>query len=170
MSNAKIREAIERLGAAISTDPTKARAKNAPASARLTEDLKCEVVGPHGERFLTDMPPAMGGTASGPGPGWLLRGALASCTATVIAMRAAKLGVRLESLEVTVESESDNRGLLGLDDSISAGLGGLRTSVKIGGNADSHSLREIVAWADAHSPVGCTVRQGSTCSLEIVVV
>jgi uncharacterized OsmC-like protein len=170
MSDAKIREAIERLGAAISADPTRARTKNAPASARLTEDLKCEVIGPHGERFLTDMPPAMGGSASGPGPGWLLRGALASCTATVIAMRAAKLGVRLESLEVTVESESDNRGLLGLDDRISAGLGPMRTSVKIRGDADSRSLREIVAWAEAHSPVGCTVRRGSACSLEVAVV
>jgi uncharacterized OsmC-like protein len=169
MSDATIRDAIERLGAAISGDPGKARARNAPASARLTEDLKCEVTGPHGERFVTDMPPAMGGTATGPGPGWLLRGALASCTATVVAMRAAKLGVTLQMLEVAVESESDNRGLLGLDDSISAGLGALRTRVKIRGNAESHILRGIVLWAEAHSPVGCTVRQGAASALEIIV-
>jgi uncharacterized OsmC-like protein len=170
MTNAAVREAIDRTSAAIAADPAKAKAKNAPATARLAEGLKFEVTGPHGERILTDMPPAMGGAASGPAPGWLLRSALASCTATVIAMRAAKLGVTLETLAVTVESESDNRGLLGLDDSISAGLGTVRVLVKISGNAEADTLREIVAWADAHSPVGCTIKNAPPCSLEIQVV
>lgn len=170
MSAPTIREAIDHLSAAISADPAKARAKNAPATARLTEGLKFEVTGPQGQRLVTDMPPAMGGTASAPNPGWFLRSALASCTATVIAMRAAKLGVTLEALEVTVESDSDHRGILGLDEKISAGQEAVRTMVKIRGNADSHTLREIVAWADAHSPVGCTVRDGPQCSLEIQLV
>lgn len=170
MSHSGIREAIEHLSAAISADPAKARAKNVPATARLTEGLKCEVTGPQGQRLMTDMPPAMGGTASAPNPGWFLRSALASCTATVIAMRAAKLGVTLETLEVTVESDSDHRGILGLDEKISAGQAVVRTTVRIRGNAEAHRLREIVAWADAHSPVGCTVRDRPACSLEIQVV
>ena len=99
-----IRQAIEKLGAAIGADPAKARAKNAPATARLSTGLQCQVSGPYGERLTTDMPPAMGGTASGPNPGWLFRGSLAACTATVIAMRAAKLGVTLTELDVSVES------------------------------------------------------------------
>ena len=170
MSDPAIREAIERLSAAISSEPAKARAKNAPATARLTGGLQCEVTGPQGQRLLTDMPAAMGGAASAPNPGWYLRSALASCTATVIAMRAAKLGVTLETLEVTVESDSDMRGILGLDEKISAGQAAVRTIVKIRGNAEPHALREIVAWADAHSPVGCTVRDGPACSLQIELV
>ena len=138
--------------------------------ARLVEGLQCEVTGPYGERLITDMPPAMGGKASGPNPGWLLRSAMASCTATVIAMRAANLGVALEMLEVVVESESDNRGILGLDDRVSAGLRVVHTKVKIRGDADAESLREIVAWAEAHSPVGCTVRKAHASSLEVLVV
>ncbi len=169
MSVPDVREAIERLSAKISAEPAKARAKNAPATARLTEGLQFEVTGPHNERIVTDMPPAMGGTASGPNPGWLLRGALASCTATVIAMRAARLGVVLNALEVTVESESDNRGILGLDESVSAGLGAVRMKVRIAGNAASEALRDIVAWADAHSPVGCTLRGAPAYSLDIEV-
>jgi len=169
MNDPSISKAIESLSAAISADPAKARAKSA-ATARLAEGLKCEVTGPRNERVVTDMPAAIGGKGSAPNPGWLLRAAVASCTATVIATRAAKLGVALSALEVTVESESDQRGLLGLDDSISAGLGAWRTRVKIAGNAQAQALREIVAWADAHSPVGCTVRQGSACSLEVEVV
>ena len=170
MSTVNVREAIERVSAAISADPAKARAKNAPATARLTTGLQCELSGPNNERLVTDMPPAMGGAASGPNPGWLLRGALASCTATVIAMRAAKLGVTLSNLEVTVESDSDNRGILGLDENVSAGLGAVRTKVKISAaNQSADTLRQIVAWADAHSPVGCTMRQTTGCSLEIEV-
>lgn len=170
MSETRIREAIETLSAAITADPGKAAARHAPATARLTEGLQCTLSGPHGERVLTDMPPAMGGAASGPNPGWLLRGALASCTATVIAMRAAKLGIRLDTLEVIVESEGDNRGLLGLDEGVSAGLGAVRTKVKIAGDAPAATLRDLVAWADAHSPVACTVRQPPKCALQIEIV
>ena len=169
MSDSTVREAIERLSATISADPSKAKAKSA-ATARLTEGLKCEVTGPRSERVLTDMPPAIGGGASAPNPGWLLRAAMASCAATVIAARAAKLGIGLSALEVTVESESDQRGLLGLDDSVSAGLRAWRTKVTIAGSAEPQALRELVVWADAHSPVGCTVRHPAACSLDIEVV
>ena len=171
MSTAKVREAIDGLSAAISADPMKARAKNVPATARLTEGLRCELTGPYNERLVTDMAPAMGGSATGPNPGWLLRGALASCTATVIAMRAAKLGVALSNLEVTVETDSDLRGILGLDENVSAGHGPVRMKVKIGApGASADVLREIVTWADRHSPVTCTMRQAPECSLEIDVV
>lgn len=169
MNGPQVREAIERLSARIAAEPAKARVKNAPATARLIEGLQCEVTGPHQERLVTDMPPAMGGAASGPNPGWLARAALASCTATVIAMRAAKLGIELSALEVTAESESDNRGILGLDESVFAGIGSIGMKVRISGNAGAQALREIVAWADAHSPVGCAVKAGSACTLEIEV-
>jgi uncharacterized OsmC-like protein len=166
-----VEEAIEKLRAAISVDPLKARAKNLPATARLVAGLQCELSGPYGERLVTDMAPAMGGTASGPNPGWLLRGALASCTATVIAMRAAELGVVLASLEVTAESDSDLRGILGLDENVSAGHGPVRIKVRIGApGASPEALRELVEWADRHSPVTCTLRQAPECSLEIEVV
>ncbi len=171
MSIPNVREAIERLSDTISADPAKARAKNAPATARLAGGLRCELSGPYNERLVTDMAPAMGGAASGPNPGWLFRAAIASCTATVIAMRAAKLGVELSSVEVTVESDSDLRGILGLDADISAAHGPFLTKVKIGAPAHSaDALREIVAWADAHSPVGCTLKAAPACSLEIEVV
>jgi uncharacterized OsmC-like protein len=164
-----IKEAIEQLSAGIALEPAKARAKNAPATARLIEGLKCEVSGPRQERVFTDMPPAMGGAGSAPNPGWLLRGAIASCTATVIAMRAAKLGVALKTLEVTVETDSDLRGILGLDEKISAGQSVVRMKVRIAGNAAPDVLRELVKWADDHSPVGCTVRNAPTYSLDIEV-
>lgn len=171
MSAANIREALEKLGRLITEQPEKARAKNVPAIARLVEGLRCEVKGPNGETVHTDMPPAVGGAASAPAPGWLLRASLASCTATTIAMRAAKLGVSLTTLEVTVESSSDNRGMLGLDDKISAGLSPITTRVKIGASdMAADQLRELAEWGDRHSPIACTARSSPSWSFEVQVV
>jgi hypothetical protein len=77
-------------------------------------------------------------------------------------MRAARLGINLSKLEVAVESEGDNRGILGLDDGISAAMSALRTTVQIAAdNAGPEQLEELVRWSDKHSPVGCTVREAS---------
>ena len=171
MSDQSIREAQENLGKAIAENPGKAYSKNTSATASLRKDLNFQVSGPRGETVETDMPPAMGGAAAAAVPGWLFRAGLASCTATVIAMRAAKLGVALDLLEVTVDSSSDNRGLLGLDEKVSAGLSALRTQVWIGAkNATAEQLQEIVRWADRHSPVACTLREAPASSLDIEIV
>ncbi|MEX2127483.1 MAG: OsmC family protein [Xanthobacteraceae bacterium] len=171
MSTEMIRQALEKFGRVLAEAPEKARGKNASATASLRDGLAFQVSGPRGEVVQTDMPPAMGGAASAPGPGWLLRAALASCTGSVIAMRAASLGVTLDTLEVTVESESDNRGILGLDDKISAGLDELRTEVRIGAaNVNPDQLREIVRWADEHSPVACTLREAPESRVDVAVV
>ena len=87
---------------------------------------------------------------------------MASCTATAtaIAMRAAVLGVAIDRLEVSVHSESDARGLLGMGD-ISAELSNMRMEVKIGARDGTvQQLEELVEWAEAHSPVSCRLRNG----------
>jgi uncharacterized OsmC-like protein len=159
MEGSQISIALENLSQIFTAHPEKARIKQAAAVATLESGLKCRVVGPAGEEVKTDMPRAMGGSGSDPNPGWFFRASLASCCATVIAMRAARLGINLSKLEVAVESEGDNRGILGLDDRISAGMSGLRTTVQItADNAGAEQLEELVQWSDKHSPVGCTVR------------
>jgi uncharacterized OsmC-like protein len=132
MTDSQVRAALERLSQTIADQPEKAKAKHASATAVLESGVRCRVTGSAGEQIATDMPPAMGGNASGPNPGWFFRASLASCCATVIAMRAARLGVNLTTLEVTVESDGDHRGILGLDERISAGMSSLRTTVRIG--------------------------------------
>ena len=165
-----IKQAIETLSAGIAADPAKAKAKGMAATARLVDGLRCEITGFGDQPFASDMPSAMGGESSAPNPGWYLRSAMASCTATVIAMRAAKLGVELSQLEVTVDGESDLRGILGMDEKVSAGQSAMRMKVKIAAHgASPQALREIVSWAEAHSPVSCTVRKAPALSLEVEV-
>ena len=116
--------------------------------------------GAGGRKGLTDMPEPMGGTGTGSNPGWLLRAGMASCAATSIAMRAASWDCA-SALEVKVESELDARGLVGIPE-IPTALGNMRMSVTIGAEGvDETRLRELAAWGEEYSPVGCTIRDGS---------
>jgi uncharacterized OsmC-like protein len=159
MTHGELHDAIERSGRTYRARPDAARQHGVSATARLIDGLRCAVTDRKGVVAQTDMGTALGGTASAPSPGTLLRASMAACTATVIAMRAAHLDVVLDTLEVTVESDSDVRGLLGLDD-VPAAFAAIRTTVRLGSSgASAEQLREIAMWGDAHSPVCCTVRE-----------
>ena len=165
---AAIREALERLRGQIAAQPEKARARPGPTTARIVQGLRCEVRGPNGETVSTDMAPAMGGEASAPPPGWLMRASLASCTATCIAMRAATLGAQLTLLEVSVESDADQRGMLGMDERIPAGPSAFGAKVRIGAaGVPADELRALAEWADRHAPVASTARGSPRYSLEV---
>jgi uncharacterized OsmC-like protein len=170
MSNLQAREALERAKRVFLDRPSAARKPNAMATAVWRDGLRCEVAGPGGERAVTDMPEPMGGRGAGSNPGWLLRASMASCAATAIAMRAAMLRIELRSLEVTVASESDARGLVGIA-GIPTALDGIRMTIKIGADSvPEPQLRELAAWGEAHSAVSCTLRERPQVAVEIAVV
>ena len=169
MTGAMIAEALDNLGKVLAANPDKARARYQPATATVIDGLKCRVIGPNGEQIETDMPPAMGGSGSCPNPGWFFRASMAACCATVIAQQAAQRGITLTRLEVTVEGDGDNRGLLGLDEKVSAGHSALRTNVVIAAqSATPEQLQALVQWANEHSPVGCTVRDAPANTLHVI--
>lgn len=169
MTGEQIRHSIENAVGYLSEHPGKARYTDSPATA-VIEGLKSRVEGPNGATLVSDMPPAVGGGDSAPTPGWLLRAAIASCDATVIAMRAAQEGIELSKLEVTVDSESDDRGLLGIDDAVPAGPLSTRIRVKIAAEGvPEEKLREIVEWADRHSPVSDALQRAVPTTLDLDV-
>ena len=168
MSSTSIREAIEKTTRALAEHPEKARVKNAPAIAVVEDGLRCRVTGPSGELVHTDVSTALGGAGTAPNPGWLMRAALASCNATGIATHAAKAGINLTRLEVSVASETDGRGVLGLDESISPAMKPLEIQVKISApGTPSEELRRLVEWVCSRSPVGCTEPSGATVNIQI---
>ncbi len=170
MPVSEIRDAIETMTKVFTEQPEKANTSGS-ATATLESGLRFEVSGEHEAVCYTDMPSALGGKSSAAKPGWLLRASLASCNATVIAMRAAQLGIELTELEVTVSSTADARGLLGCDESVSAKLTDWQSHVIIGASAASPELlQEIVAWANAHSPVACTICDDGTMETVIEIV
>jgi uncharacterized OsmC-like protein len=148
-----IRSAIESAVAHLTDHPEEARYTDTVATAILQEGLRIKVEGPTGETVATDMPTSVGGTNSAPSPGWLFRAALASCEATLIAMRAAHVGIALTRIEVSVDSESDDRGILGIAPDVPPGP--LTISVRVVARASdaSHPVRDLIEWGHRHCPV-----------------
>lgn len=171
MTMAEIRQSIESVVKYFEENPERGRVSDTAAVAIVEEGLRCRASGPRGAVLVSDMPRAIGGGGAAPTPGWLLRAALANCDATVIAMRAAQLGVALTMLEVSVDSESDDRGLLGVGDgSVMAGPLSMRVRVRIAADdVAPEQLREIVEWAEAHSPVGDAMRRAIPFSTDIEI-
>ena len=165
-----IRTAIEGASAYLTQHPEEARYTDSLASARIESGLRIRVTGPADEELVTDMPPAVGGGGSAPSPGWFLRAAVAACVTSLAAMRAAQLGIPDFSCEVDVDSESDDRGILGLDDDIPAGPLSTRIAFRIAAaGTDRERLREVAEWAVAHCPVSDAVRRAVPLKVEVEV-
>ena len=163
-----IRSAIERASGHLVEHPEAALGTDTAATAVHEEGLRFRVAGPKG-KVITDMSKAVGGGATAPTPGWLLRAALASCDASAIAMEAARDGIELTDLRVTVDSESDFRGVLGVDDSVRPGPLAVRVRIELAAdNATEDQLREIAERAEARSPVGDAVARAVSMTTEIV--
>jgi uncharacterized OsmC-like protein len=165
---AEIRESIENAVRYLSEHPDEARYTDSYARATIGEALRVQVEGPNRERIVTDMPGGVGGRGEEPSPGWLFRAAIASCVASTIGMEAAREGVTLSSLEVEVDSESDDRGILGMDTSVPAGP--LSTRIGIRARADGveeERLRELLARGAGRCPVCDATKRAINVSLEI---
>ena len=165
-----VRESIENAVRYLSEHTDEARYTDSWATARLGESLRIEVEGQNGERLTTDMPGGIGGLEEQPTPGWLFRAALASCVATTIGMEAAKEGVTLSSLEVEVDSESDDRGILGMDESVPAGPLSTRIRVRAAAEGvDEGRLREVLERGAALCPVCDATKRSVDVSLELQI-
>ena len=163
-----IADAISHASVYLTAHPDEARYRDSHARAHLASGLLVEVTGPDGERLTTDMPAGIGGTATAPSPGWFLRAATASCVASLVAIRAAATGAILRSVDVEVDSESDDRGILGLDPMIPAGA--LSTKVVVSIDApglDRQALEALAAWAVEHCPVSDTITRAVPLSVEV---
>jgi uncharacterized OsmC-like protein len=163
-----IRAAIEAAGAYLAEHPDEASYTDSAAVARVDEGLRIRVSGPAGEELVTDMPAAVGGGGSAASPGWFLRAALASCVTSLAVMRAAQLGIAGFGCEVEVDSESDDRGILGLADDVPAGPLSTRIALRLtAAERDPDRLREVAEWAVAHCPVSDAVRRAVPTTVEV---
>ena len=166
----EIGDAVAKATAYLTDHPDEARYRDSAATARLGSGLRVEVTGPAGEQLSTDMPRGIGGGASVPSPGWFLRAAAASCVASLVGIRAATLGIELGpgDVEVIVDSESDDRGILGLDHSIAAGALSMKVVVRISGTKLGSDARTALArWALDHCPVTDTAARPVPIELEV---
>jgi uncharacterized OsmC-like protein len=160
-----IAEAVKRASAYLTEHPDEARYRDSAAVARVLEGLAVEVKGPGGEILRTDMPKGIGGGGTVPSPGWYFRAATAACIASLIAVRAAATGAELGDVAVEVDSESDDRGILGIGD-VPAGPLSTRVVVTVGGGR-TDATEALVQWAIAHCPVSDAIERAVPVEVEI---
>lgn len=162
-----IAESVAAASAYLTEHPDEARYRDSAARAHLTAGLGVEVTGPGGEHLMTDMPRGIGGSAAAPSPGWILRAAAAACVASLVAIRAAATGVEIKAIDVEVDSESDDRGILGLDQAVPAGALSMKIVVAIDApGLDRAAMESMVAWAVEHCPVTDTIARAVPLSIE----
>jgi uncharacterized OsmC-like protein len=167
MHSSDIGKAVEGVEQYLQTQSEPGPRADVPAIATIEDGLKCRIEAPDGTAIYTDMPKSIGGSASANSPGWHLRAALASCDATMIALRAARLGLNLNSIEVRVEATSDGRGMF-LDEGVLPGSPGMSLYFKIAApDVSQEVIEDLVHWVEQHSPVGSDVSRAVDLSSEI---
>ena len=171
MPSNEIRRALLTVAEHYGAHPKDAKSEDKPARATLASGLRINVEGPGSWSLATDMPTALGGEGSAPSPGWLRRAAQAACEATMIAIGAAREGISLDRLEVTVGSVSDDRGMLGLSDEAPAGPTESWAQVTISAKGvPQERLRQVVEWAEAHSPVTDSLQRAVPHTLKVKIL
>ncbi len=164
-----IGDAIRGARAYLTEHPDEARYTDSQATARLESGLRVSVTGLDGATVTSDMPPSIGGGGAGPSPAWFLRAGHAACVASLVAMRAAEEGIELSRLEVTVDSESDDRGILGASDDVPTGPLSTRVRIALNAEADDAVLRAIAEWGWRHCPVDDAVRRAVPVSVQVEI-
>jgi uncharacterized OsmC-like protein len=107
--------------------------------------------------FTNGEPPVLLGHNEGANPVEFLLHALAGCVTTTLVLHAMARGIEITSLSTELKGQLDVRGLLGLDESVSAGYESIRIAMHVEANCTDRELDDLIAFAQAHSPVCNTV-------------
>ena len=119
-------------------------------------------------RYQADHPAVLVGADRGPTPVEFLLHALASCICSGIGNIAAARGVRLTSVESTIEGDIDLRGILGLSDKVRNGFENIRITFEIEGDAPPEKLRQLVEQSRARSAVFDILTNGVPVAVDAV--
>ena len=149
-SQRSISVALDRVEKAVKKHPSVGVSTDC-STTTLTSGLRC--TSEEGAwHFETDLPDTLGGEASGPSPGVLGRAALGSCLAMGYQLRAARLGVELNSVIVEIEADYDIAGMLMAESSARPGYTEVRHHVRIESSAPEADVLRVLDEGDVLSP------------------
>jgi uncharacterized OsmC-like protein len=140
----EIRTSLERVRKAIELRPGIAKG-TMRANLHLEDGVKC--TSRYGDwSFVIDEPTSVGGENTAPSPGVYGLSALAGCVAMSIKMQAAQDDLPINSIDVEVEADYDDRGMFAIDD-IPPGFQGFRLKIDVDTRGSEEKVREITERA-----------------------
>jgi len=165
----KIKSAFSRISGTLAKRPAFGLGTGI-SKATIKNGLTCEIK--EGSFTLTaDMPEQAGGNAAGPTPGVYGRAALGSCLAIGYMMRAATMGIAIESLTVEVQADYDDGALFGTAAAdVPPGYLDIRYSVTIDSDAPEEDIMRLLDEADKHSPYLDVFSRAQTCRRRVNIV
>ncbi|MFZ5893646.1 MAG: OsmC family protein [Myxococcota bacterium] len=114
--------------------------------------IACDVR--HADRTLrVDLPRSAGGGSTGPHPGQLLRASIGACLVMGCTQWAQRLGIALDDIQLEIAASYDERGQLGIDDSVPIGWQRLELDLVITSAAAEADVQRVVDAARRSSPM-----------------
>jgi len=118
--------------------------------------------------FVKDEPPVLLGNDSGANPVEYLLAGLAGCITTSLVAYASARGVKIDSIESTLEGDIDLQGLFQLGNDVNPGYQGINISFKIKSDASEETLQELIELAKKVSPVANTISRPTPVNVRLV--
>ena len=118
--------------------------------------------------FIKDEVPILLGTDKGANPVEYLLAGLAGCITTSLVAHAAAKGIKIDSIESTLEGDIDLLGFLQLDEHVNPGYQGINISFKIESDASEETLQELIELAKKASPVANTISRPTPINVKLV--
>ena len=103
--------------------------------------------------FTIDEPPALAGQNLGASPVEHLLAALGSCQVITYQVWAAKLGIEIESIQVSLAGDIDVHGFFGFNSDVRAGFKSIELNVAITGTETAERYAQLTKLVDEHCPV-----------------
>jgi uncharacterized OsmC-like protein len=147
-----IRDAVEAVRQRVGDDPARAVVR-LRTEGRMADGTRVDMRAGAFE-FGVDEPVSVGGTGTAPNPVQLALAALGSCQAITYRYWAEELGLRLDAVTVTVESDFDTGAFFGFPGAMGTPApSGVRCSVTLEGPDAADRYDQLVAAVDEHCPV-----------------
>ena len=120
------------------------------AHATVGAGLRCDFT-QGDETAVMDMPEIMGGTNTGPTPGFYARAGIAGCLGIGIKMTAINQGLDLAAIDIAIETDFDDAAMFGLGPNTAAPLE-TRLAITLTSDEPEDALRALVDTAMNRDP------------------
>lgn len=114
-----------------------------------------------------DEPPVLLGANTAPNAVESLLAALSACMTVSFVYPAAAHGIKVHSLEYTLEGDVDLHGFLKLSDKVRPGFQNIRLTARVKADAPKAKIQELLDHATSTSPVMDTIRNPVPVSVQL---